>query len=76
MVRGGVIDVVAKQVVLLLVSCDLIIETDSLPGTGSWHKVSPGPGDGRQVGSGSFYSSVHLFSSHAAALFFSNDWKQ
>ena len=79
MVRGGVIDVVAKEVVLLRVPgprVHPIIETAPLNGPGGWHKVSPGAGDGRQVGSGSFYSGVHLFSSCDAALFLSSDWKQ
>ena len=79
MVRGGVIDVVAKEVVLLRVPGHRghhIIETAPLTGTGSWHKVSPGAGDGRQVGFGSFYSGVYFFFSCAAALFLSSEWKQ
>ena len=79
-VRGGVIDVVAQEVILLLLlGCvpgrsHHIVETLSL--LAGRAKVGPGSGDGRQVGSGSFHSGVYFFSSHAAALFLSSDWQQ
>ena len=75
-VRGGVIDVVAQEVILLLLPgrSHHIVETLSL--LAGRAKVGPGSGDGRQVGSGSFHSGVYFFSSHAAALFLSSDWQQ
>ena len=75
-VRGGVIDVVAQKVILLLMPghSHHIVETLSL--LAGRAKVGPGSGDGRQVGSGSFHSGVYFFSSHAAALFLSSDWQQ
>ena len=75
-VRGGVIDVVAQKVILLLLPgrSHHIVETLSL--LAGRAKVGPGSGDGRQVGSGSFHSGVYFFSSHAAALFLSSDWQQ
>ena len=82
-VRGGVIDVVAQEVILLLLGCvpgcsHHIVETLSLLAGRARcrHKVGPGSSDGRQVGSGSFHSGVYIFSSHAAALFLSSDWQQ
>ena len=77
-VGGGVVDVVAQEVVLLLrlpaaAGRHNIVEADPLPGRpGGRHKVSPGPSDGRQVGS-SFHSGVYFFTSYAAALFLSSD---
>ena len=75
-VRGGVIDVVAQEVILLLLPgrSHHIVETLSL--LAGRAKVGPGSGDGRQVGSGSFHSGVYFFSSHAAALFLSSDLQQ
>ena len=75
-VRGGVIDVVAQEVILLLLPgrSHHIVETLSV--LAGRAKVGPGSGDGRQVGSGSFHSGVYFFSSHAAALFLSSDWQQ
>ena len=75
-VRGGVIDVVAQEVILLLLPGRSHHIVETLPLLAGRAKVGPGSGDDRQVGSGSFHSGVYFFSSHAAALFLSSDWQQ